>query len=105
MSETSVTDAKNNLPMLIHRAESGAAIHITRRGKPVAVLLSEAQYARLTLTREQPSFWEHIVEMRAKPDFEPVTLSVEEVAGWRVENWFKQGAGDFQAGFTGGKAK
>jgi len=83
MTETSVADAKNNLPKLLHRVENGAAVHITRRGTPVAVLLSEAEYTRLTTPREQRSFWEHIVEMRSKPDFEPANLSAEDVAGWR----------------------
>ena len=83
MTVTSVADAKNNLPKLLHRVENGAAVHITRRGKPVAVLLSEAEYARLTVPTEQRGFWEHIVEMRAEPDFEPATLSADEVAGWR----------------------
>ena len=83
MTETSVADAKNNLPKLLHRVEQGAAVHITRRGKPVAVLVSEAEYARLTVNKQQRGFWEHIVEMRTKPDFEAVNLGVDEVASWR----------------------
>jgi len=47
MSETSVADAKNHLPRLIHQAEHGEPVHITRHGKPVAVLIAEREYARL----------------------------------------------------------
>ena len=83
MIESSVADAKNNLPKLLHRAESGAVVHITRRGKPVAVLLSEEEYNRLTAHRDQRGFWEHIIEMRAAPDFEPVALRDEEIGTWR----------------------
>lgn len=52
MAETSVAEAKIQLTRLIHRAESGETAHITRRGKPVAVLLSEDEYARLRRGRE-----------------------------------------------------
>ena len=83
MTLTSVADAKNNLPSLIHRVEGGDAVHITRRGKPVAVLLSEAEYAHLSAGQDRRGFWEHIVEMRAAPDFEPVDLEPEEVDSWR----------------------
>ena len=44
----SIADARNALPRLVHRAERGDAVEITRRGRPVAVLLSLAEYARLT---------------------------------------------------------
>lgn len=47
MSSASVAQAKNNLPNLIQQAESGEVVHITRRGRPVAVLLSEREFARL----------------------------------------------------------
>ena len=41
MIEATVVDAKNQLPRLIRRAEQGEPVHITRHGKPVAVLLAE----------------------------------------------------------------
>lgn len=47
MSLASVAQAKNNLPNLIQQAELGETVHITRRGLPVAVLLSEREFARL----------------------------------------------------------
>ena len=47
MSLASVAQAKNNLPNLIQQAELGEVVHITRRGHPVAVLLSEREFARL----------------------------------------------------------
>jgi prevent-host-death family protein len=81
MTETSITDAKNQLTRLIHEAERGEAVHITRRGKPVAVLLSEDEYARLC--QGQRDFWDLIAEMRADPAFEPVDWSRKEVDSWR----------------------
>jgi prevent-host-death family protein len=58
MAETSIAEAKNQLTRLIHQAERGDAVHITRRGRPVAVLLSEAEYARLRRATTRPTFWE-----------------------------------------------
>ncbi len=83
MAETSIAEAKNQLTRLIHQAERGDAVHITRRGRPVAVLLSEAEYARLSRGTTRPTFWEAIQAMRADPDFEPVDLEHEEIASWR----------------------
>lgn len=51
MSEVSIADAKNHLPRIVQQAEAGDTVHITRRGKPVAVLLSDREYARLTAPR------------------------------------------------------
>ena len=44
MRTNTIAEAKNNLSQLIHQLESGEAIHLTRYGKPVAVLISERQY-------------------------------------------------------------
>jgi len=83
LSETSIAEAKTQLTRLIHQAERGEAVHITRRGKPVAVLLSEDEYARLRQGQGQRNFWDLIAEMRADPGFEPVDWSKEEVDSWR----------------------
>jgi prevent-host-death family protein len=48
MKTNTIAEAKNNLPQLIRRLESDEAIHLTRHGKPVAVMLSEANYQKLT---------------------------------------------------------
>jgi prevent-host-death family protein len=47
MPTLSITQAQANLAALIDRAEAGEAIRITRHGKPVAVLLSTAEYNKL----------------------------------------------------------
>ena len=36
----SIAEARRNLPSLIREAESGKAVELTRRGEPVAVLIS-----------------------------------------------------------------
>ena len=48
MSKTfSIAQAKDRLPRLVHDAEAGVPVALTRRGKPVAVLISKAEYDRL----------------------------------------------------------
>ena len=47
MKTSTIADAKNNLSNLIHQLEAGEAIHLTRYGKPVAVMISEEQYQNL----------------------------------------------------------
>ena len=47
MRTSTIAEAKNNLSQLIHQLETGEAIHLTRHGKPVAVLISEHQYQRV----------------------------------------------------------
>ncbi len=44
----SVADARAQLASIVHRVERGAPVEITRRGEPVAVLLSLDEYRRLT---------------------------------------------------------
>lgn len=51
MSQVSIAEAKNHLPRLVQQAEAGEAVRITRRGRPVAVLLSEQAYERLLAPR------------------------------------------------------
>lgn len=43
----SIAEARSHLPSLVDEAESGQEIELTRRGKPVAVLLSLREVERL----------------------------------------------------------
>ena len=50
----SIAEARSNLPTIIHHAEAGLEIELTRRGKPVAVIVSPRQLERLR--GERPRF-------------------------------------------------
>ncbi len=52
----SVAEAKNQLPSVIHEAEQGEPIEITRHGRAVAVILSTSEYLRLVGGR--PNLWD-----------------------------------------------
>ena len=72
----SIAEARNHLPAIVHDAEAGTAVALTRRGKPVAVLISIADYARLT-RRSDP--WAALEAFRQSHDL--ADLNVEEVFG------------------------
>jgi prevent-host-death family protein len=52
MKETSIREAKSKLTSLIHEVESGHPVRLTRRGKPVAVLVSDRHYEKLLEARK-----------------------------------------------------
>lgn len=79
MDTTTIADAKNKLPKLIHAAEAGEDIHISRHGKPVAVLISEERYKQLC----QPSDGVFKAIIAWRDQFEPVDLTDKEVDSWR----------------------
>jgi prevent-host-death family protein len=47
----SIADARKNLPGLVDEVEAGAEVQLTRRGRPVAVVVSIDQYERLKASR------------------------------------------------------
>jgi len=83
MAQTSIAEAKTQLTRLIHQAERGEAVHITRRGKTVAVILSEDEYTRLRQGQKQGNFCDLVDAMRSDPAFDPIDWSQEEVDSWR----------------------
>ena len=52
MTDFSIAEAKSKFAQLVHQAEGGQPARITRRGRAVAVLVSEADYVRLSTPRE-----------------------------------------------------
>jgi len=61
-----LTEARDHLPALIRDAESGETIQLTRRGQPVAVLLSTAEYARLRQGNQETGFFESLMAFRER---------------------------------------
>jgi prevent-host-death family protein len=52
----SIAEARSRLPRIVDEAESGIDVELTRRGRPVAVVVSHRQFERLRGTR--PNFSE-----------------------------------------------
>jgi prevent-host-death family protein len=63
MKRVSVAEAKNTLPALLHEAEA-EPVEIVRRGEPVAVLLSRAEYDRLR--GKSAGVWASLERFRAR---------------------------------------
>lgn len=66
----SIAEARDNFTSVVHEAERGTQVELTRRGKPVAVLVSVESFERLSKAR--PSFWEAYENYRREhaPDFD-----------------------------------
>ncbi len=62
----SIAAARNRLPALVHDIEKGPPVELTRRGKPVAVLLSIKEYRKLR--RDKPNLWQAIRKFREDTD-------------------------------------
>lgn len=81
MKTVSIAQAKNSLTELLYEAEGGRPVQVTRRGKAVAVLLSEAEYERLLgSARTDFAAWSQAWRGRQGAGFEGVTA--EELARW-----------------------
>jgi prevent-host-death family protein len=47
----SIADARNRLTRVVHEVETGQPVELTRRGKPVAVIVSAREFERLARRR------------------------------------------------------
>ena len=77
----SIAEAKNKLPTIVHSVENGPSVELTRRGKPVAVLLSIQEYERLS--RKYTGFWRAVSQYRQKLEAEGIEISDGDFKGLR----------------------
>ena len=71
----SIAQARATLPTIVDQVDSQGPVEITRRGKPVAVMLSLSQYERLTTNR--PTFAEAFALFRRTHDLTEFGLEGE----------------------------
>ena len=86
-----LSTAKAHLAGLVQAAETGEVVHISRHGKPVAVLISAQAYASLQGRQSRRGVWTAIADWRAAAhgrhadgwplDSGPV--GTEEIEAWR----------------------
>ncbi len=81
MPTVNIAEAKSHFSKLVHRAEQGERVHLSRHGKPVAVLLSESDYRALIAKRPEP--YEAMMAWRVRADFSGEELKDEEIDSWR----------------------
>ena len=77
----SIAEARHNLAALVHELERKALIELTRRGEPVAVLLSIREYRRLTANRG--GFWSMYEAFRAATNLPQLKIELEVLDGLR----------------------
>ncbi len=77
----SIAEARHNLAALVHELERKARIELTRRGEPVAVLLSIREYHRLTA--EKRGFWQAYESFRRAVDLPRLQIEPDVFDGVR----------------------
>lgn len=79
--EFSIAEAKNQLPELVRKAEKGKPIRLTRRGKPVAVLLSNRDYQ--SLQEKKGDLWAAIKRFRKRHNLKQLDFNDQVFANLR----------------------
>lgn len=77
----SIAEARDQLPRVVHEVESGQHAELTRRGKPVAVLLSVHEYRRLA--GQALGFWQAYTAFRDEVDVPGLKLKKSDFEGLR----------------------
>ena len=80
--QLSVAQARNQFARLIHETERSGPVEVTRRGQPVAVIVSINDYRRLTATKGD--FWTAYQKWRKDPRFKDVTIDPSIFEGTRA---------------------
>ena len=76
-SQYSIAQARNQLAQLIHQAEQGSPVEITRRGKRVAGILSVEAFE--SLSSNKGTFGKSLAEFRRQWGIEMLDLNPDEV--------------------------
>jgi len=71
----SIAEARSNLPTIVDEAEAGLEIKLTRRGKPVAVVISTRHLERLR--GERPRFSDTYTTFLKKHSLEEIGLDTD----------------------------
>jgi prevent-host-death family protein len=75
----SIAEARDHLPRIVHEAEDAGPIELTRRGRPVAVVISMRRYEEVTGGRRP--LWEVIDAWRKEHDVQALDIDPDEVWG------------------------
>lgn len=72
IKNVSIAEARHNLASLVHELDKKAVIELTRRGKPVAMLVSLREYNRLCAPKTD--FWEAYIAFRKRVQLEKLDI-------------------------------
>ncbi len=71
----SMAEARENFTRVVHEAEEGERVELTRRGRPVVILMSLPEPGRIADAK--PSFWEAYEAFRGR--YEGSDVDVDDV--------------------------
>ncbi|MGQ0603486.1 MAG: type II toxin-antitoxin system Phd/YefM family antitoxin [Anaerolineales bacterium] len=77
----SIAEARHNLASIVYELDSKERIELTRRGEPVAVLISIKAYQRLSLNRAD--FWDAFTTFRDSVSLKDLKIEPEVLTGTR----------------------
>lgn len=77
----SIAEARHDLAAIVHELEGRDFIELTRRGEPVAVMLSLREYRRLVAGRDR--FWDAYRAFRENVDLARLGIEPEVFEGVR----------------------
>ncbi len=77
MQSYSIAEAKSHLGRLVHEVEAGPPVELTRRGRPVAMVVSLHDYQRLAAPRHD--VWDAVQRLREADDLEALDIDPDEV--------------------------
>ena len=77
MQSYSIAEARNKFTAIVHAVETTAAIELTRRGEPVAVLISIDEYKRMK--EGQKEFWSAYIDFRQKFNLQTLAIDPDEI--------------------------
>ncbi|MCZ7663092.1 MAG: type II toxin-antitoxin system Phd/YefM family antitoxin [Thermoleophilia bacterium] len=79
--EYSIAEARNHLSQVVRLAEHEGAVELTRRGKPVAVVVSRDEFLRLQTPAGEP--FGFLDRFRDEHDVDHCGLEPDDMAGLR----------------------
>jgi antitoxin Phd len=77
----SIAEARDRLTKLVRDAEKGISVELTRRGKPVAILVSLSEYEKLQ--KRNTSFWEAFEKFKSEVDLKAIGIEPATFEGLR----------------------
>lgn len=77
LPQYSIAQARDQLTQLVHQAEEGGPVELTRRGKRVAVILSAEEYDRLS--SQKGDFGKSLAAFRESLELEKLDIDPDEV--------------------------
>ena len=77
----SIAELNSALAAIIRRVEKKGPVQITRRGKPIAILISLDEYQQLQTQTPRRNLWDAIQTWRAENDVAALNINPDEIWG------------------------